>query len=497
MPREKLSPEALTLIYLRSERGWLQRELAARLGLADHRQISRYESGEKPLSRETLDTIAACLGHSREAVDALLFVYSVISPDPHEAASPVALTPEERRRIDRAALTAAWTAAEDLRAALRQRKRKEKAEAARRKAAELWEWLKAFSPQERLDLVRVSPECRSWALVVRVCEASVRAAADKPGEALKLADLALAIAERVEGPEAWRNRVKGFAWAHVANARRVANDFAGADEAFARAWELWRAGSDEADLLPEWRLLDLEASLRREQHLFPEALALLDLALAAGRGSESAAGRILLKKEVVLEQMGNIEGAIAVLAQAAPFLEAAGDPHLLFALRFNTANNLYHLERYAEAEVDLLEARELALRLGNELDLIRVAWLTARVAAGLGRLEEAIAGLEQVRHDFTTLQLPYDAARACLELAVLYLEDGRTGEVKGLAITMGWIFKAQGIRREASAALKLFVDAAREETATVDMARRVLADVEKFRHSAPWPEVERRGRGRS
>jgi hypothetical protein len=65
------------------------------------------------------------------------------------------------------------------------------------------------------------PAFRGSALVVRVCEASVRAAADKPGEALELADLALAIAEQVEGTEVWRSRVKGFALAHIADARRV------------------------------------------------------------------------------------------------------------------------------------------------------------------------------------------------------------------------------------------------------------------------------------
>ncbi|HEV2851316.1 MAG TPA: helix-turn-helix transcriptional regulator [Thermoanaerobaculia bacterium] len=496
MPKENLSPEALALIYLRSERGWRQKDLASRLGLSDYRQISRYESGERPLSRETLDSIAAALGHPREAVDALVSLHPLISDGPRQDAWSRLLAPEERRKIARAALTTGWTAAETLYSQLAASEVKKKAEAARQEAGELWARLKAYPSPKRRELAAASPEPLRWALVERVCEASVRAAADDPRRALELADLALSIAEQVEGEEGWRRRLKGYAWAHAANARRVANDFAGADEAFVRAWNLWHAGAaSDPGLLPEWRLLSLEASLRREQHRFPEALALLDRAARAAGGDPGAAGRIFLQKEHVLEQTGDVQGALTALIEAAPFIEASGDLHLIFALHFNTADNLCQLNRYGEAEALLPQVRELAMRLGNELDLVRTVWLSARIAAGQGRREEAIAGLEQVRREFTVRQLPYDAARASLELAALWLEEGRTAEVRELSVAMVWIFKAQGIARETLAALAIFRDAAQKETATVELVRHVLAEMEKVRRSAPRPEAGRRGRG--
>jgi transcriptional regulator with XRE-family HTH domain len=269
--RDKLSPEALVLIYLRSERGWPQKELADRHGLTTYRQLSRYETGDRPLSRETLYALAASLGYSPEAVDALLFIHSMVAPAEREVPSPVAPTAEERRRIHRTAIAAGWSTADEVCEELLARKRRLKAEAARRDAGTLWARLKAHPRQARRGLVAASPELRNWALAERVCEASVRAAADNPQEALDLADLALFIAGRVEGREDWRRRLEGYAWAHVANARRVANDLSGANEAFIRAWDLWRAGM-ESDLLPEWRILDLEASLRREERRFTEAL---------------------------------------------------------------------------------------------------------------------------------------------------------------------------------------------------------------------------------
>ncbi|MBW8876706.1 MAG: hypothetical protein JF614_17215 [Acidobacteria bacterium] len=286
-------------------------------------------------------------------------------------------------------------------------------------------------------------------------------------------------------------RAQGYCWGHVANARRVGNDLSGADEAFVRAWDLWRAGG-ESDLA-EWRLLDLEASLRRDERRFSEALELLDRARAASGDDPLAVGRILLKKEHVFEQMGDVQNALAALAEAAPFVEAVGDARQLFVFRFKSANHLYHLERYEAAAELLAQVRELAVQQANELDLLRVGWLSAKVAAGQGRTEEAIAGLEQVSRDFQDRDMPYDAALASLDLAVLWLKAGRTAEVRELAVEMGSIFKAQKFDHEALGALRLFCDAARQETATVELARQVIAEIEQVRRSAP-PYCNERGR---
>lgn len=493
MSNEKRSPEALALSYLRSDGGWSKKRLAAELGIRDDRLISRYERGEKPLSREGLDRLVAPLGHPCEAVDALLSLHSFIaSPLPEEDASPVALSKEELRSINCTALTVGWTFAEHVRAGLRRDRKAAKAEAARNEAGELWKLLEPATRKERRGLVDVFPDLRTWALAVRVCEESVRAAAHRVDRALELADLALLIADRVPGEEGWRSRLQGFAWAHVANAQRVANDFDGSDEAFTRAWELWRTGSDFG-LLSEWLLPAFEASLRRNQRRFREALELLGQAKALCGSNKHAVARILLNKEHVFDQMGDTEGALAALAEAAPFVEELQDPHLLFALHFKTANNLYHLGRYSQAAKRLPQVRELAIEQANELDLIRVVWLEARVASGQGNAQEAIARLEQVRRDFADRDLPYDAALSSLDLALLWLAAGRTAEVRELARGMAWIFASKKIHREALAALSLFCEAARQEIATLELTRSVMARIEEIRRSAP--RQEGRGRG--
>ena len=247
MPREGKNPpssQALALLYLRSKRCWSQKELAARAGLADYKQICRYETGGKPLSLRKLHDFAAALGYPPEAVEALLFIGAWIEPEAEEELpSPVPLDPEIDRSLDHAILTAAWSLLDALREEMSRAVRKGEVEEARRKAREQWESLKPASRQDRRDAVAAMPELRNWALAERVCEASIRAAAHKPENALELADLALFIAKRVRGDEGWRSRLEAYCWAHIGNARRVANDLAGADKAFVQVRTLLESWS--------------------------------------------------------------------------------------------------------------------------------------------------------------------------------------------------------------------------------------------------------------
>jgi hypothetical protein len=65
---------------------------------------------------------------------------------------------------------------------------------------------------------------------------------------------------------------------------------------------------------------------------------------------------------------------------------------------------------------------------------------------------------------------------------VLYLKQGRPGEVKTLARQMTPIFQAQGVHREALAALRLFCRAAGDETVTVEMARHLVEYLHRARY---------------
>jgi tetratricopeptide (TPR) repeat protein len=471
----------LVLATLRTSRGWTGNDLAKASGISV-KMISLYERGTRTLSRERLETLVAAMGFDGEAIDLLLLSVGQSAGAAGETpSSPVDPTPDDLRSIRRRSTRLGVMAVDLTAACLHDLLRTRRARQDRRRAARLWQRLKGATPTQRRLLVESSEEFQLWSLAERLCHESEEAASDRADRALELARLAHRVAELAPGGEAWRSRLEGYALGFLANAQRVGGDLPGAEETFARAWNLWEAGAGcDPGLLAEWRLLDREASLHRDRRQFAEALDRLDRALPVA--PRAAAGRILMNKAVTLEHMGEAERAIEALREADPLIDGRREPRLPCVLRFNLIVNLCHLGRYAEAEALLPEVQELALALRRELDLIRVVWLKGKIVAGLGLGEEARAAFEQVRRDFTAREIAYDCALVTLELAALLLEQGQTREVRAVAEEMLWIFRAQGVHREALAALQVFCDAARRESASAELARRVVLFLHRAQH---------------
>jgi tetratricopeptide (TPR) repeat protein len=490
----------LVVSFLRSLPNWTQEELSRASGV-DRGLISDYELGDKAPSGRTLERLASAVRLPFSHVEALLPMFRMARLAREGGAdsgggSPKGETPQRvAEGLDQAILSAVlpWIKPHLLELeALVSRAQGVPPIQARREADELWECLRELSPKRRRAAVEAEPRYWMWAVAERLCTESERAAAHRADRAAELAKLALRVAELAPGSEPWRARLQGYAWAFLANARRVLGDLPGSEEAFVRSDRLWEAGaSADPGVLAGSRPLDLKASLRRQQGRFGEALDLLDQALTLTPQVEAHA-RILIKRAATLTRLGDTQRAIETLQQAEALLPDAQDPRLSWLVRFNLTLNLWQLGRFREAEALLPAVRELAVSLGNELDLTRCLWLEARVAAGLERREEALPALEQVRRYFTAKQIAYDAALASLEVAVLHLEAGRTREVKRLAEEMLWIFKAQGVHQDALAALRLFCDAARQEAATMELARQAIAEIEQVRRSGPSLQIQGR-----
>lgn len=474
MPRKPPPPLSLALTCLRVIHGWGQKELAQAAGLTDT-LLCDYERGRKTLFRDRLERLTAVMGLHPSAIDDVLDFLEAL----HQCAADQVGDPEAQRINSLAADWGRHTAS-GLRAMLGEVSQESLALLARQRAVSVWASLRQFKPDRRRLLVEDTADFHTWALCERICAESIQAAADNADRALDLARLALLVAERIPGDEAWRSRVQGYAWAHVANAQRVRGDLPAAEQAFATARKLWDAGaSSPLRFLDEALVLGMEASLRREQLRLPEALALLDRALAFNPRQDMK-DRLLISKARTLEFLGQYKAATATLEQMHRNL---ADPRLNWLRRFTWMANLCHLARYGEAEAMLPELQGLTAHLGNGLDSVRVRWLEGRIAAGLGRRREAIEALSWVRQEFASQGIAYDMAQANLELSVLYLEEGRTGAVKTLVRQMAPIFQAQGVHREALAALKLFRDAAEREALTVDLARRLAAYLQRARYN--------------
>ena len=482
----------LSLSLLRVGRGWSQADLARASGLPPS-SISQYEGGKKLPELASLMRMLSAMDYGFSDLDrARMFLFENRLRQDSAEARPTAdaglcgASDPLAQRI--ASLTAeAGAAVSRLMEAIALLVRQYPSACDRGSvgvvppspedrtpATDLWRRLQRYPFPLQEALVREAQEFQSWALCELLCLESEKRASSNAALALQLARLAVQIAELIPGEERWRSRLRGYALAFLANALRVQGDLRGAEETFDRSDELWQAGEGcQVQLLEETRHLDLKASLRRDQRRLPEALKLLDRALATDE-RKAYTGHLLIKRAKTLEEMGELETAIAVLQEAEPFTKSEKDPRLFLCLKHNLADYLSKVRRYAEAESLLPEVNAICARLGNELDRIRLRWVEGRIADGLGRTEQAIEILTQVRGDFAARGIHYDTALVSLELATIFARDGRADSVKALARHMAPIFQAQGVHREALAALALFRQAAESEEVTADLARRLL-----------------------
>jgi tetratricopeptide (TPR) repeat protein len=368
----------------------------------------------------------------------------------------------------------------------------------RAEAPELWRRLEPLSPEERLRLVRADPTFASWGLCELLCRESRRTAPEDADLSIHLGELAVTVADALGdgGPaeDRWLYQLRAYAWAHLGNAHRAQGDLRGADEAFNLSEQWYGAGEESVgDSLGYGpAILGLKASLRSDQRRFAEALVLVDEAVAEYLGGDPdcrdphLAGRTLVTKSYILNDMGKVESTISTLHEAERLVDPTRDPRLLLCIRHNLLDNLTKAGRYGEAEALLPEVRACCREsAGTSLDAIRLTWVEGRIAAGLGRTEEARRIFEEIRQEFTARDMAYDAALVTLELAALYIEEGRTSEVRDLAREMIEVFRAQDVHREALAALAVFHSAAVLETATVELTREITARVEQARRHPP------------
>jgi transcriptional regulator with XRE-family HTH domain len=469
MPKRIPTAEGNVLRSFRVRKGATQEELGRESGYSP-RTLERMETGVYKTDRDQVVEILSHLDVPPEAVEAALLADEL----------GISAGGEADRLVERAVAAGASAAAKAARAELKAELLRQQAPRHRRWAEERWSRLRKRKEGEQEKAVdALLGDDRSWALSERLCLASEDAAANRADEALRLARLAVRLAEHVP-EEGFRLHLLGWVEPFLANAQRVGGDLASSAQTLAHADEMWAAGTP-LGVLDEARRLDLKASLLMYYGRSEEVRFLLDVALRSAK-TEHARARLLIKWARNLELAGEHEASLEVLQQARPQIDARSDPRLLFAHDFNKAVNLALLDRYGEAE-PLLPLIEAGTDPANELDTVRLRWLKGRIWAGVGRAPEALAALAEVRAYFHSQGIAYDFAVVSVEMGTLYLEQRRAGLVRELADKMSWIFKSQGIHKQALEALALFCHAARMQEAQADWARRLVKYLSRAQHN--------------
>lgn len=347
-----------------------------------------------------------------------------------------------------------------------------------REAPDLLGRLEGLPYAEQVRQVEEDEDFHSWGFCRLLLTRSLTETSDDPARAVDLANLAVRVSAHLDesyDPH-WVLDLRAQAHAYLGNARRVLGELHSADDAFLKAGELLARSMTGTPRI-EAEILDLKGSLRRAQRQLGEALHLADQALELYRSSADPQGVAitLLKKAKILEEMGELDQAVDLLAAAPAEIAQAGDPRLGMVARHNLVTCLASAGRFEEAEALLPEVRDLATQFAQPLDSVRVRWTEGRVALGRGRTAEAEIAFREVQQEFLDRRMGYDAALVSLDLAVLYAQEGKRRELKRLAVDVMPVFESREVHREAMAALLMFQHACEEDLLTVQLARH-LAD---------------------
>jgi tetratricopeptide (TPR) repeat protein len=310
---------------------------------------------------------------------------------------------------------------------------------------------------------------------------------ENPARSAELANLAIKIAGHLDDAydPNWVVDLRARSFAYLGNARRVLGELRSAEDAFRKA-KRWLSRSGTGNVKVEAEILDLESSLRRAQRRLDEALELVDQAFLLYRQISDlyGTGKTLLQKAKILEEKGDLAGAIEILRGMSRQLDPA-ESRLYAYARYNLLGCLALAGRYQEAEELLPEVRALFQEAAQAIDIVRLRWAEGVIALGLDQLGPAEAAFREVQQEFLKRGMGYDAALVSLDLARLYAQEGCKDELKRLAAELMPVFEARDVQRETLVSLLLFQRACEEERVTVELIQQIAEHLRR----------ERRGNG--
>ncbi len=277
-----------------------------------------------------------------------------------------------------------------------------------------------------------------------------------PVQARRSAELARLVAEQLDlglyGASVVQD-LRALAWIYFVNASRIEADLRSAESSLALARRLEREAGGDPSMSAD--LLTLKAYLLSYGGRFEEATRALNRVASLYRrmGERHLLGRTLIQKGAVLGNAGRPEAAARLIRRGIDLIDTAREPRLMVCATHNLIWFLNESGRKGQALDCLDGARRLYERAGDRKDLGRLRWLEGKLAP---RLEDAEKALLDARDRLLREGLPYEAALAALDLAMLYAGERRASDMRRHTGQMLPLFHSGDMYREAVMALLSF-----------------------------------------
>lgn len=370
----------------------------------------------------------------------------------------------------------------------------------RQRAEQLWQEMAEAAPEKQRQIVRANGRFLTPALFHLLRAKSRDEGRENRSRGMQLAELALeslVICEqtRLAFTDVPTEDVSFFAnlraqgWTAIAHARRLALDFAGAEQAFKLAEEQFPTDHRDRTIFAE--LFHLKAGLRWYQRRHREAIELENRAVPLLRliGDPHPLAEALLLRASVHHSVGDYPACFPDLHEAMQLIDERQSPYLAFSAYQILADAYTRSGMTQQATTILPKIQNLVHGLNGSGDNLHVyvSWLEGLISRGQGQTEQAEAQLGEARKGFSVLGDGAHSAMVSLDLATLYAEQQRATEALTLATEIVPLFVALQNFQAAGSALRIL----REMIASRQVSTELLQAVRIHLDQIPKEPVAR------
>jgi tetratricopeptide (TPR) repeat protein len=324
--------------------------------------------------------------------------------------------------------------------------------------ARLWPGLRVLPPGRRLIIVRNSEKYRTPGVLEALLRDYREGLWRDPAEGLELAELGLAIAERLDRGRyraSWLADLHGEAFAIAANAKRLASCPEEAAQLLRQAARQLSVGS--GDLLLEGQLLTYQGSHWQTLRRFERAARAFGRAEQAYRqvGELHLAARSLVARA---EAIGYLRPAVGIrlLRRAIPDIDGVRDPHLELTAHHSLAWHLNDAGQGREARAEVGRSSSLYERFnGNAVASLARVWLQGRIDRSLHDLDQARRSFERAWEGFEELGMQIHLTMLSIDRAELKVAGGEFEGAAALLAKILGLVQSWGISRETLVVLEM------------------------------------------